>query len=152
MNGDPCAPVLNLIKTREQASLLKVSFRDLENKLFNESFNLNKEFLGLPLSIGEGLLSSLKNKGISLNDKKKIQSFFEELISCIDKMSILTLEVAFEPSGRSVEKINSWLKENFKTQVLLDFIVNTSLIAGARIYFEGKVGDYSLRKDINKLT
>lgn len=137
--------ILNLIQTKQQATSLKFALEDIQGKLFR-SKDFSKLFAVLPIQTGEELEKILRKRNVSHSDSRKIQEILEEIIASIDKMSVLSLEVAFEPTGRTVEKINSWLKENIKSQVLLDFIVNTSLIAGSRIYFEGKVGDYSLRK------
>lgn len=80
------------------------------------------------------------------DDPKK---YFEGLSKSIEDLQILSLEVAIEPTGEMMQKIYDWVLTAIDRHVILDISVNPSIIAGAKISFNGKFVDNSLEKSLD---
>ncbi len=54
------------------------------------------------------------------------------------------------PSKKIIQQIVTWLKREVGEDVVLDWEVDTNVVAGARIAFEGKYGDFSVAENIEQ--
>ena len=72
-----------------------------------------------------------------------------ELRDKVGKMRILDLTISFEPRILDVERIVGWVKNNFGSDVIVAYKVDSGIIGGAKIAFNGRFLDETL---VNKLT
>jgi len=103
-----------------------------------------------------GLLSAcfktLEKEGIFLETPEKESAFLEELKKHLLEMPSLKLEIAFEPAEKFLEKISLWLEKELGQKIILDINVNSKIIGGAIIEYQGKYLNLSLEKEIDRLT
>lgn len=64
----------------------------------------------------------------------------------LEKLAELKLTLAFEPTGKTLDKIHNWVTNNVGGGVVLEITVNPTILAGAILAYKGKYGDYSLRR------
>ena len=66
-------------------------------------------------------------------------------------MPVLSLVVAFEPNEETFKLLSEWLLLNIHKQVLLDITIDTKLIAGATVSFNGKYVDCSIKPKFDQI-
>lgn len=91
-------------------------------------------------------------KNFFTNDQIKIVQNYPDLnnlISDLNKIPSLTLQLAFHPTAKQISDLANWFWESFKKVVILDIQVDFSLIGGVVIGSNGKVWNYSLSSKIN---
>lgn len=77
------------------------------------------------------------------NFKENIEQSEKE----IKEMPVLTVYLALELQGPQLELLSSELVSNFsKSQFLIDFKLDPGLVAGCAMVWEGKYGDFSVKR------
>lgn len=66
----------------------------------------------------------------------------------VSRMREIKLEVARELPQRAVEEISGWVRKNLGEDVVIEFKLKPELIGGATVYWEGRYGDFSLKKKL----
>ena len=65
-------------------------------------------------------------------------------------MRDMKMEVARDLSQKGVEEVCTWVRKCLGEDVLVDFVVKPELIGGATVYWEGRYGDFSLKKKLEE--
>lgn len=79
-------------------------------------------------------------------DGDKLEEFEQKLA----RMPRLRLYLAFVPGPKQIEVIGGWARENIDRNVLLDLRLDKSLVAGARIVWQGRSLNYSLSQGLRE--
>ncbi|KKU02756.1 MAG: hypothetical protein UX99_C0033G0007 [Candidatus Amesbacteria bacterium GW2011_GWB1_47_26] len=66
----------------------------------------------------------------------------------VKKMREIKLEVARELPQKAVEEISRWVRKYLGEDVVMEFKLKPELIGGATVYWEGRYGDFSLKKKL----
>jgi len=137
-------PVLDILKTTYEASELTRALHALL-----QVGTTDKKVLA---SEAERLLSHSLAKALidQINDTKDVQIYLKTLLASMNKLEVIHLGLAFEPSGDLVEKLSLWIDKNLGEAVVIDFELKPQLIGGASISYKGRYGDYSLSKKIDE--
>lgn len=67
----------------------------------------------------------------------------------VSQMREIKLEVARELPQKSVEEISRWVRKYLGEDVVVDYRLRPELIGGATVYWEGRYGDFSLKKKLD---
>jgi len=97
-------------------------------------------------------LQKLEKEGIISASPNQQFSFFDEFKNYLQKIPQVKLEIAFEPSEDFLLRIKKWFKEENHQEVILDITVNPKIVGGAIIEYQGYFRDFSLVKEMDKLT
>ena len=97
-------------------------------------------------------LQKLEKESIISGSPNQQFSFFDELKNYLQKIPQVKLEIAFEPSEDFLLRIKKWFKEENHQEVILDITVNPKIVGGAIIEYQGYFRDFSLVKEMDKLT
>jgi len=100
-----------------------------------------------PYPLSEDLKKLAKEHDANIENDIEADKFFGAVRKSILSLPILTVTTGVPPTLEVIKEINSWVIANIKGFVALDFITDRSLIAGAKIDFNGKSRDYSVRKE-----
>jgi len=95
-------------------------------------------------------LKELENKKFLSGSPDQQLSFFENLKSYLQKIPQLKLEIAFEPSKDFLLTLKKWFKEKNKQEVILDITINSKIVGGAIIEYQGQYRDFSLLERVDK--
>lgn len=79
----------------------------------------------------------------------KYKDKLAEVRQAVQRMREIKLEVARELPQAAIEEISGWVRKHLGEDVVLDFSRRPELIGGATVYWEGRYGDYSLRKKLD---
>lgn len=136
--------ILNTVITFDQSRELLSQLTNLMNNLFSTTSKREERFELLSPDIKSMIIEDLQKKGISMNEPRQLENYFAGLVTYINDLPVLGLKLAFFPSEKKLKEIQEWLKETTQKNVLLDIVVDPSVIAGAKIQFNGIYKNYSL--------
>ena len=77
--------------------------------------------------------------------------FFEGLKEYLQKLPIISLELAFNPSDNFVNKISNFLKGGSDSTPILDIQVKPNILAGTTIEKDGVFKDYSYTTRLDQI-
>jgi hypothetical protein len=81
-----------------------------------------------------------------LQDLKNAEEYLRALKEALDKMRVIKLKIAFEPTESTIDKLSLFVKRRVGEDVVLDFEVDPFVFGGAEIAFDGKYRDFTLRR------
>ena len=143
--------LLSLIKTKQHADEIIEKIDELKDSLYNKRIDLDKKMGELfSFELKEKIKSYSWAEQVNLNDPESFGKFLSNLRGHIKNMPIVTIKIAFEPNAEIVTEVSSWFVENFGKNVLVDLILDESLVAGAVIVFDESEKDFSLKKRIEE--
>ena len=67
----------------------------------------------------------------------------------LDSLKILKITVACEPTRSNILAYGSWIKKNIGQDVIMDISIDSNIVSGAQIVWNGKYKDYSLSETTN---
>lgn len=114
---------------------------DLEKSL-TETFGVHKKDL---------LMKLLRENNILPTAHAQVQEFLKKLKETIPVLPVVSLTIAFEPTDETLQKLAQWFLFTIKKNVLFDIQIDTTLIAGAKITYNGKFKDYSIKPTFDTL-
>jgi hypothetical protein len=127
--------ILSKINTTDEIDSLVTAIDKLKTGLFT-----NKHYMTTAPEVIKEAYDGAVDKDAFLNDIRK------ELVEA----KTLTMSVAAELPGQSVARIANWVKSNVGTDVVLELKIDSSLLAGTTITFNGKFKDYSFKEELVK--
>jgi F0F1-type ATP synthase delta subunit len=145
-------PLSKFFTTTRDVKELMSALEHLKASYFhkNQTFatTLEKE---IPYQLSTALTDLAKLHGINLTDLLQAETFFNQLTEAIDNLPHMTLTLTFHPTHELIKEISRWVIDNFRQAVILEFVVDETIVGGAKIAFKGKIVDYSLKKRMEGL-
>lgn len=139
--------VSNYLQTKYDVNQVLASL----DKVLAEMFKGNKKMADIldrdvPFPLSKDFKELAKEHGIDIENDPEADKFYGEVRKAIMNLPILTIATGGAPTIGLVKEINSWVIANIKGFVAIDLVVDHSLIAGAKISFNGRARDYSIKK------
>jgi F0F1-type ATP synthase delta subunit len=134
--------IINQLIIRDQAIVLVNVIDEIITNLYSTKFNTDKYLKdNLNPTIYVALIEFLtQNKRLS---KNTYANQLIQLKKLIQKIPVVKITIAVEPSMSLIERLTGWFDENYR-HVLVDYKVDKNLLAGAIIEFNGKYKNYSI--------
>lgn len=90
--------------------------------------------------------------GQELNaDNDNLKNLLREMENNLRQFKTLKLIIAKELSDSIIGQLHDWIYQNFGKDIVLDLEIDPSVIGGAKIYFQGKYGDFTLDKKLSEI-
>lgn len=138
--------IIKQIQTKSEAKELLFGIN-----LILESFNFKKKSFEAVLEKSLSLkVSEIIKTFISEKDKKDVQESLITLKNKLQALKAITLTLAFSPTGDSIKKISSWIKENLGEEFIFEIEEDPTIIGGAIIVYKGKYKNLSLKKKLEE--
>ncbi len=102
----------------------------------------------VPFPLSETLKKLAIEHEVNLESTEDVDAFMSKIRDEIQNISTLTITLSIQPKMSLIRVINDWIIHNLKQVVVLDFVVDYSLIAGAKIAFNGKISDHSITQEM----
>ncbi len=142
---------LSLIKTKDTADEVMEKIDKLKESLYNKRVDLDKKMAELfTFEMKEKMKAYSLQEQVNLNDPESFGVFLSNLRGHIKNLAVVMVSIPFLKTDEIVSEISAWFVENFGKVVLIDLNVNTELVAGAVISFNGRELDFSLKKRIDQ--
>ena len=138
------------VRTQQEAELLQGEIGRLEESLYRADAALFEEILKsrVPERIAH-IIQEEENGGTFEAKRESLKKLLEAIKKKLGESENIKIDIAFEPSEKTIEKISDWVRKEIGNQVLLDVGHDRSLGAGARIMYKGKYKEYALRQMID---
>lgn len=99
----------------------------------------------IPLNIAAALQDGMPE------NRDEQANYLDEIRKLLEKVPVVTLRTAFHPSEGFLFELSQKLNELMGTNVVVDIQVSRLLLGGARIEYQGKVADYSVRHQLTQV-
>lgn len=135
-------PIIQQIKTHQEAHLIKQEIRDLIDSLYDskETTGYESKIKQTRAWLGQILTEVFLDSSV---DKKEYLLGLEKEISTIDSINIA---LAFDPDQDFVEKIHALISADVKEPFILEITYDPELIGGILIDRKGIYKDFSLKQ------
>lgn len=138
--------------TKNDAQKLMALAGALGESVFKDGFSLHAQLSAdSSYELTKAIETVIKQSNINPTDTKGLQSFFNNLQKEIEALPIIHIILAVSPKEKLLIQIHDWFYQNFQKTILLDIAVDTELIAGGIISFEGRANDYSLASKLEQM-
>lgn len=143
--------ILASILTIEDLRIHLDYIRQIEMMLFNAHINLQEQLaVILPHDVKERYLQAIHSSGINLQDSRGVQLFLADLKNKMKVMPVMGLVLSYLPNEKDLRNYASFLFTNLGMQVIFDVKLDSSLIGGCLIEFNGRIADYSVSKTLDE--
>lgn len=132
----------DIIATVEDQHQLLEELAALEESLYKTNEGKWEETLNSKVrpEVAEIIVREIVNAG---NDKKK---YLREMIDAVKQMKTMKITLAFAPTTNLVNNITKWIKLALGAGIILKIDIDKNILGGARIAFDGKYYDGSLKQ------
>ncbi len=138
--------LLENIHTKEDLDILISEIGRLMASLYKteKTFDMILES-GISSSTASFIERNLKNK-----NKEELVAQLTELAKLLKQVKTIHLTFGFEPTSEAIANIHKWLLTNMKNSYVLEINYDPKILGGIIIEYEGRFGDYSLRRQVDQ--
>lgn len=98
----------------------------------------------------EVVMQYLEQNHVDMNNPVLIQESLLKLKSEGNKIPVVNLTLAFEPTQAILKNINLWFLRRTQKKVLLNITLERSILGGAFISYDGRYKDYTVKTKLDK--
>lgn len=143
--------LFSYIRTKQDGLYLREQLTELARDLYNISIPFDSRVHELfSFEFAEKLLAEAREQGVVLTDPQGISAFLDTLEGELQTLPTVTLRLAFEPQYDLVKNISKWFDAELRSHVLLEVIVDPTVIGGLIVEWNGAHRDYTLKKIIQE--
>lgn len=145
--------ILKSLKTVKETEEFSSKIDVLLNSLFKTQAKPLEELLKklLDLKTGEIVKQAMSVKNINPSDHAAIEALLNDIKKEIQKLRVLKLYLAFDPTTEIIDNIFEWVLKNIGNGIILDIEKDESIIGGAIVVFEGRYKDLTIRKRFEEM-
>jgi F0F1-type ATP synthase delta subunit len=143
--------ISDFCSTKAQAMDFVSRLERVTQQIYGTSFSLEKslqEQFGIQKK--DKFMAFLRDNEVNNESNSALGEFMDKIISKINSLPVVNLTMAFEPDQLTLRDISQWFVLNNK-QVLLEIKVDTQMVAGAVVDYNGKHNDFSVREIFKKI-
>lgn len=130
---------LSLIRTTDERDTARRGVARLEESLFRSFPREFNEVIRSEFSARTGeYLRDFFSKPSYLRNPDLIKTDLIAVLTALDAMRTLRLEVAIEANDVFIERVAGWALVNLGSDIVLEVVRDRTVVGGARIIFQGK--------------
>jgi hypothetical protein len=142
----------DLFTTKAEANDFLSRLTTVSEMFFQTGFNLQKAMLdNFGVNKTDRFFTILRTNNINPESLPAVKDFVFILMSIISSLPVISLTVAFEPNAQTLKSLSEWFLINIHKQMLFDIFVDRNVIAGAKITYNGKFFDFSVRSTFERI-
>ncbi len=152
MNKTEIIDLSDFFKTKASALDFSVRLSRIIDKVYTTNFDLEavlSEEFGLQKK--DKFLTLLSNNQVDIKSNTDLSNFLNSIQGLISEISVVSMNLAFEPKESTLKALSDWFVVNTNRQVLFDLHVDRSLIAGPTFSLKGKYFDYSIKSKFDQI-
>ncbi|HEX8931635.1 MAG TPA: F0F1 ATP synthase subunit delta [Patescibacteria group bacterium] len=137
------------ISTTYHLAEFNLALDKLQQSFFQKNQNLIETLeQEIPFPLSDNLKKLALENEVNLQNIEQVNEFINKIRDEVRQIKRLTLTIGISPTLKLIQAINRWIILNIKQVVVLEFVTDKTIVAGARIEFDGKITDYSVRKQM----
>ncbi|GEM_PF-6760297 len=141
-----------VIKTKHEAVNFVEQLQRVNELLYTVSGTFEEKTQeALPYQKKTYLVHLLTTHQIDTSDMSSVQEFLKQLIDLIRNLPVVTITVAIEPNEQTIGKILSWLRINVDKTIILETQVDSHLVGGITLGWQGKYADLSVKSKMDQI-
>jgi len=140
--------ITNLKTTQEVANLTCEIDAFMLTFFESEKISLEKALDLISTGWAEKIRQAFSKNNFDINDRDAVARFFKNLKELMEKLKVIKLVLAFDPTRKTIEKIHNFVKDNIGIDYILDIEISEDVLGGAVVIFDGKYCDFTLKKSI----
>ncbi len=143
--------VFNSIYTVSELQLFYKEIDHIVSSLFSDSSSIS-DILEKSLSPEkkEVIINYLENEHVDIKNPVLIQESLLKLKKEGDKIPVVNLTLAFEPTQSILKNMSLWFLRRIQKKVVLNITLERTVLGGAFISYDGKYKDYTIQTKLNK--
>jgi F0F1-type ATP synthase delta subunit len=142
----------NFLKTKQDAIDMQMLIDMVNERLFKTDMSafeiLNTE---APYELGRAIARLAEVNKVNLQHQEHVSEFLASVHNSVTALPVVQITCAYAPRKDLLNRINDWFFATYNKSVLLDIIVDPDIAGGAKINYNGKTADYSLRKTLDAM-
>lgn len=144
--------IVNLLPTKYAVDNFLAEIDLLMESLFTTKTDISEKMSKVfPAEKKNAIENSCHQNGIDVKNYISVQRFLLDLKEYLKNLPMVNLTLAFNPKEEIIRRISSWFSYKLNTNVILHITVDSELIGGAIIGFNGKYIDGSLKKIVHDM-
>jgi len=140
-------PLRSYLRTTYDMRMVLAPLEELQQAFYKQKQpfieTLDKQ---IPFPLSDTLKQMASKEKIDLANPTQAQEFFVQMQKAIQQIPVVHVTMSFQPTIALINTMIRWLSENITSFVILDFDIDRTLIGSAKIQFNGKYKDYSIKK------
>lgn len=137
--------------TKAQAADFSARLSLIAQAIYHTNFSLENALMEqFGIAKKDAFMTMLRDNNIQSEANSDIITFFTKIQEKITNLPLLTLTIAFEPKPSTLQSLSEWFMLQLKRHVLFDITVDSTIIAGATITYNGKYKDYSVKPIVDR--
>ena len=145
-------PLVADLRTKDERDLLRNEIAELEAAVFRSDPKAMEKILTSHFS--EHLASAMRKifqDPLFKDNPESLRNFFHDLRNTIDRLPLLKLSIAFNPSEEMIARLHEWIQKNLGPGVVLDISYDSMMLGGVRIIFAGRYKEMTLAQMITEI-
>ncbi len=136
---------------KKRGYLIMTNFKELD-ELFDRIITVNDlEHFTAEVDQSIESMYDLMENNVNLKNHSELEERFSNIKERARKIPVLTIFTAVSLRHPEIAQIADWLKRNVKNKVLLNVVLDSSILGGAVLLYKGIYKDFSLISEVNKL-
>lgn len=134
--------ILSRTRTKEEVDSLKREIEVLEEAFYKDG---GRGFDAVLNShVRHWVSEAMKADWTESNIDSK--AYLEKLKNKIEKLGIVQLTLAFEPTNITIDKFINYIRQNVGEDIILEVSYDPNIVAGTMISYKGNFRDFSLKR------
>ena len=136
----------NFFKTKAQANDFSTRLAVVIQRLYENDFGIESALTDIfGIQKKDSFMALLRAHNVTIDRVDALKIFLIKVQDAIAKLPVLDITVAFEPHQKNLQAVSDWFLINLKKQILLNVTVDRHIIGGAKISYQGKYIDASIK-------
>lgn len=140
---NPYENIYTNIRTTDERSMVYSGIETLLDALYKRKDNVAAL---IETEMPSAIVRPLKQELIRLSETAPdtIKDYLEELRNTLEKLEVLSIEIAFTPTEETRAVLTAWMRDHIGNNIIMELSVDHTLLGGARISFEGRYKEINL--------
>ncbi len=133
------------IRTKDERDYGLAGLRIVEDNLYRDDPEaLERSFKAKLPSVLIRPLKEVLSQVSYLHDRELSKKLFDGTESALAGLALLRLEIAFEPTESTIQRLYGWVQKEIGEGIILDLEVREEIRGGARLTFGGRYKEKTL--------